>query len=153
MQWFVIYVKPRTEKKVVQELEKLGVTVFCPMITEVRQWSDRKKKVEVPLINSYVFVQLKEKEREIVFQVHGVVRYLFWLKKPAIVRDEEISVLKEWLSGVGVNAEVENLKPGDQLKIKSGPFKGKEGIVQELSKNRVQLLLQDLGLKITLNRS
>lgn len=153
MQWFVIYVKPRTEKKVVQELEKLGITVFCPMITEVRQWSDRKKKVEVPLINSYVFVQLKEKERASVFQVPGVVRYLFWLKKPAIVRNEEIRILKEWLSGVGVNAQVENLKPGDRMKIKSGPFEGKEGVVQELTKNRVQLILQDLGLKITLNRS
>ncbi|MCK5814865.1 MAG: UpxY family transcription antiterminator [Flavobacteriaceae bacterium] len=150
MQWFVIYVKPRAEKKVVQELEKLGITVFCPMITEVRQWSDRKKKVEVPLINSYVFVQLKEKEREIVFQVPYVVRYLFWLKKPAIVRDEEIRVLKETLSEVGVNAQVENLKPGDRLKVKSGPFAGKEGVVQELTKRRVQLILKDLGLKITL---
>ena len=153
MQWFVIYVKPRSEKKVVQDLKRLNVTVFCPMITEVRQWSDRKKKVEIPLIKSYVFVKLKEKEREIVFQVNGVIRYLFWLGKPAIIRAKEIEVLKEWLNGTGVNVQVENLKPGDTMKIKTGPFEGKEGVVKELTKNRVQLILKDLGLKITLNRS
>ena len=151
MHWFVIFVKPRNEKKVVQDLRKLGVTVFCPMITEVRQWSDRKKKVEIPLINSYVFVQLEEKEREIVFQINGVVRYLFWLGKPAIVRDTEIDILQKWLNGVGVNAKVENLKPGDIMKVKTGPFEGNEGVVQELTRNRVQLILQDLNLKITLS--
>ena len=153
MNWFVIYTKSRQEKKVALELEKMGITVYCPMINQIRQWSDRKKKVEVPLISSYVFVQVKEREREAVFEVPGIVRYVYWLEKPAIVRDEEIAVMKTWLSTQTVEAKVEGLRRGDRMKVSSGVFEGKEGFVEEISKNRVLLLLPDLGMKITLNRN
>ena len=92
MNWYVVYTKPKWEKKVAEQLTQRGIECYCPIVTEVRQWSDRKKKVEVPLFNSYVFVRLAEVDRNLVFQSSGVVRYLFWLAKPAIVRDEEISV-------------------------------------------------------------
>ena len=153
MNWFVIYTKSRQEKKVALELEKMGITVYCPMINQIRQWSDRKKKVEVPLMSSYVFVQLKERDREAVFEVPGIVRYVYWLEKPAIVRDEEIAVMKAWLSTQTVEAKVEGLRRGDRMKVSSGVFEGKEGFVEEISKNRVLLLLPDLGMKITLNRN
>ncbi|PKV65429.1 transcription antitermination factor NusG [Polaribacter sp. Hel1_33_96] len=153
MNWFVIYTKSRQEKKVALELEKMGITVYCPMINQIRQWSDRKKKVEVPLMSSYVFVQLKERDREAVFEVPGIVRYVYWLEKPAIVRDEEIVVMKAWLSNQTVEAKVEGLRRGDRMKVSSGVFEGKEGFVEEISKNRVLLLLPDLGMKITLNRN
>ena len=74
MPWYVIYTKPRNEKKVADRLKHLGIDVYCPMITMIKQWSDRKKKVQIPLLNSYVFVNLNEKDRELVFQVSGVVR-------------------------------------------------------------------------------
>jgi transcriptional antiterminator RfaH len=153
MNWFVIYTKSRQEKKVALQLEKMGITVYCPMINQIRQWSDRKKKVEVPLISSYVFVQLKERDREAVFEVPGIVRYVYWLEKPAIVRDEEIAVMKAWLSTQTVEAKVESLRRGDRMKLSSGLFEGKEGFVEEISKNRVLLLLPDLGIKIVLNRN
>ena len=153
MNWFVIYTKSRQEKKVALELEKMGITVYCPMVSQIRQWSDRKKKVEVPLISSYVFVHLKERDREAVFEVPGIVRYVYWLEKPAIVRDEEIAVMKAWLSTQTVEAKVEGLRRGDRMKVSSGVFEGKEGFVEEISKNRVLLLLPDLGMKITLNRN
>jgi len=153
MNWFVIYTKSRQEKKVALELEKMGITVYCPMINQIRQWSDRKKKIEVPLISSYVFVQLKERDRETVFEVSGIVRYVYWLEKPAIVRDEEIAVMKAWLSAQTVEAKVEGLRRGDRMKVSSGVFEGKEGFVEEISKNRVLLLLPDLGMKITINRN
>lgn len=100
MAWFAIYTRPKNEKKVVEGLEKLGVEVYCPMVTEIKQWSDRKKKVEIPLIKSYVFVNIEEKNRNIVFEVPGVVRYLFWLGKPAVIQEQEIEVLKASLKGV-----------------------------------------------------
>jgi transcriptional antiterminator RfaH len=153
MNWFVIYTKSRQEKMVALQLEKMGITVYCPMINQIRQWSDRKKKVEVPLISSYVFVQLKERDREAVFEVPGIVRYVYWLEKPAIVRDEEIAVMKAWLSTQTVEAKVESLRRGDRMKLSSGLFEGKEGFVEEISKNRVLLLLPDLGMKIVLNRN
>jgi len=153
MPWFVLYTKPRNEKKVALQLEKMGITVYCPLITQIHQWSDRKKKVEVPLISSYLFVQLEEKDRESVFQVPGAVRYVYWLQKPAIVRDQEIDIMKEWLAGEMVDAKVESLRPGDRMNIPSGLFEGEEGIIEEINKNRVQLLLLDLGMKITLRRN
>jgi transcriptional antiterminator RfaH len=153
MSWKVLYVKPRNEKKVAELLSRLGIVVYCPLVTEVRQWSDRKQKVQVPLLSSYVFVQIEEINRELVFQVSGVIRYLFWLGKPAVVRDNEIELMQEWLVGENVKADVQGLQPGDKMKISTGPFKDKKGIVQEISKNRVQLLLPDLEMKITLSRS
>jgi transcription antitermination factor NusG len=113
MPWYVIYTQPRNEKKVAERLQNLGITVYCPLITIIKQWSDRKKKVQVPLLNSYVFVHLNDKDREAVFQVSGVVRYLFWLGKPAIVRDEEIQALQEGLKDTMTSYEVKAIKVGD----------------------------------------
>ena len=94
MPWFAIYTRPKNEKKVVAGLEKIGIEVYCPMVKQVKQWSDRKKKVEVPLINSYVFVNIEESDRNVVFEIPGVVRYLFWLGKPAVIQEQEIEVLR-----------------------------------------------------------
>jgi len=149
MNWYALYIKYRNEKKVAKQLADLGLKVYCPVKIQIRQWSDRKKKVETPLIPSYIFVQLEEKDRDLVFQVSGVVRYVFWLGKPAIVRNEEILILKEYLQNTRLDANLESLKPGDIFSIPTGPFKGREGIVKELDKNRIQLLLVGLGFKIT----
>jgi transcription antitermination factor NusG len=151
MPWFAVYTRPKNEKKVVEGLEKLGVEVYCPMIIQVKQWSDRKKKVEVPLINSYVFVNIDDKNRNIVFEVHGVVRYLFWLGKPAVIQDQEIEALKENLKGVFSNVEVNGLQPGDNLTIPKGPFQGKVGIVSQVDKNKIRIVLKELGFLITIS--
>lgn len=152
MPWYVIYTKPRNEKKVADRLKHIGVDVYCPMITMVKQWSDRKKKVEMPLLNSYVFVNLNEKDRELVFQVSGVVRYLFWLGKPAIVREEEIEALQDGLKETIQSFEVSAIKIGDMLPIPTGPFQGKEGIIKQINKNSLQLILKELGVLITLTK-
>ena len=152
MPWYVIYTKPRNEKKVAERLQQIGITVYCPMITMMKQWSDRKKKVQLPLLNSYVFVCLEDKEREKVFQVSGVVRYLFWLGKPAIVREEEILALQEGLKETMTSFEVKGIKVGDLLPIRSGPFQGKEGVIEQINKNSLQLVLTELGVLITLNK-
>lgn len=150
--WFALYVKARNEKKVANHLERIGVNVYCPTVVKMKQWSDRKKKLETPLISSYVFVQIEEKNRNKVFEVPGVVRYLFWQGKPAIVTDQEIKILKQWLQTEISETLIENLEKGDLFKVPNGPFQGKEGVVKEISKNRVQLMLLQLGIKITLTK-
>lgn len=152
MPWFVIYTKPRTEKKVAERLAQIGVEVYCPMVTTIKQWSDRKKKVQTPLLSSYVFVRLEPKDRELVFQVNGVVRYVYWLGKPAIVRNEEIEALQESLQHTLTSFEVRAYKVGDTISIPSGPFQGKEGIIRQLSKNSLQLVLSELGVLVTLHK-
>ncbi|PHS52507.1 MAG: antitermination protein NusG [Lutibacter sp.] len=152
MSWYALQTKPRNEKKVARVLEILGIIVYCPLITEIYQWSDRKKKIVRPLIPSYIFLKLDAHQYNLVFDVPGVVRYLFWQGKPAVVRDSEIEVMKIWLSDEIIDAKVENLQPGDVFKVSKGLFKGKEGIVYEVNKNRVQLLLKEFGIKITITR-
>ena len=152
MSWFALYTKPRNEKKVVEGLQQLGIEVYCPMVTQIKQWSDRKKKVEVPLIPSYVFVKVTEKQRPLVFQVFGVVRYLFWLGKPAVILEEEIAVLKNTLQDTFTEIETTAIQPGASLTIPSGPFKGKEGVVTVAEGNKIQLILKELGCMITLTK-
>jgi transcriptional antiterminator RfaH len=146
MNWYVIYTKPKWEKKVAEKLNEIGIESYCPVITQIKQWSDRKKKVEVPLFNSYVFVQLLESERNSVFQVSGVVRYLFWLGKPAIVREEEISIIKKSLASPNLSdVSVTSIQVGDRIKLETGAFSNQDAIVKEVSKTHYILVLESLG--------
>jgi transcriptional antiterminator RfaH len=152
MSWYVLYTQSRQEKKVAEGLQKIGIESFCPLVTVIKQWSDRKKKVQQPLINSYVFVNIEEHKRDEVFKVSGIVRYLFWLGKPAVVRNEEIEILRISLDGIIDSFEIIPIQKDTQIIIDKGPFKGAEGIVKHLNKNSIQLLLVDLGFLITINR-
>jgi len=152
MSWYVLYTKPRQEKKVTDSLIAIGIEAYCPIVTVVKQWSDRKKKVQIPLINSYVFVNIEEHHREAVFKVSGIVRYLFWLGKPAVVRAIEIEALKKSLEGIVASFEVSAIQKDTIYKIPEGPFQGFEGIVKNINATTIQLLLVDLGFFITLTR-
>ncbi len=150
MTWFVLYVKAHTEKKVADTLTKMGVEVFCPIVKETRQWSDRKKKIETPLFKSYVFVRLQEKHRSLVFDVPGVVRYLFWLGKPARVRDEEILTIKNWLNDENIDEiKVSQYSPGDEITIKNGLFKNQQAVIRDLDSKSIRLILKTMGVLIT----
>ena len=117
--WLVLYTNPRAEMKVAERLEKIGVEAYCPARMEMRQRSDRKKKICVPLLPSMVLVNIDEREKNKVFEVQGVVRYLYWLGELAKVNADEVSTLKEVTEGKnfgahevikkGVGAEVELL--------------------------------------------
>lgn len=147
--WYVLYTKPRAEKKVADFLDNMNLEVFCPMVTEVRQWSDRKKKVTVPLFTSYVFIKIKERERSKVFEVPGVVKYLYWLGRPAVVRDVEIETIQKWLQGDELEeVSVSHISPGDKVVICSGAFKNEEAIVKEVGPKRIKLILLSLGCTV-----
>ncbi|MDI1318560.1 UpxY family transcription antiterminator [Flavobacterium sp.] len=152
MAWFAIYTSPRQEKKVAARLAKLDIDVYCPLVIQERQWSDRKKKVEVPLLPSYVFVNLASQNRELVFQVAGVVRYLYWLGQPAIIKDVEIELMRRWLQDKVTTFEVIGIQPGSLYEIPSGPFIGQKGIVDKVTKNQIVLILEQLGMKIILHK-
>lgn len=152
LHWYVLYTKPRNEKKVTDELIKKGINAYCPLRTEYKQWSDREKKVQVPLISSYVFVQIPEKERNKVFLVNGVISYLYWLGKPAIVRDEEIMSLKHAMDSPFSKVEISNLKTNQEFEISSGYFKGKTGKVKSSTKNKIQVIINQLDYVITFTK-
>jgi len=149
--WYVLYVKPKNEKKVAERLSAYQVDVYCPMIKEVKQWSDRKKTIEVPLFKSYVFVNISESDRQQVFDVPGVVRYLYWLGKPAVVRDIEMETLKKWLTNDTVeNYSLTKLESGDKVAIKYGALKDQKAEIIEIGKTRVRLVLEGMGVVLNM---
>ena len=150
MKWFVLYTKPQFEIKVAEALQKIGVRAYCPVYTQLKQYSDRKKKVTKPLLRSYVLVKIEDKDRDQVFEIPGVVRYVFWLGKPAIVREDEIVLMENNLSGIYESISVRTLEKGAAYTIPEGPFKGLSGKVVHLNHNKMQLELPSLGMLVTL---
>ena len=150
MKWFVLYTKPRHEIKVAKALEKIGIRSFCPVISKLKQYSDRKKKVIQPLLSSYVLIKIEDRDRNRVFGVPGIIRYVFWLGKPATVGDHEIELMQNNLLGICDEITITNIKKGANITIPSGHFEGQEGKVINLFKNRIKLELPSIGILVTL---
>lgn len=146
--WLAIYTKSRAEKKVEQRLLKNGFEAYCPTYTTLKQWSDRKKKVELPLIPSYVFVHVDERERTQVLQDSGAMNFIFWQGKPAVIRQEEIEALQSIIS----NVEIPEAQIGEYLVVEHGAFKGQAGKVKHITGNTVVLVLESLNMTIRLKR-
>ncbi|MCX8081221.1 MAG: UpxY family transcription antiterminator [Bacteroidia bacterium] len=146
-EWKALYVASRHEKKVHAGILKKGLESYIPLKKTLKQWSDRKKWVEEPLIKGYVFVHVNSKERDMVFGVQGIVNYLRYQGKDAIVRDEEIEALKR-LVALGYTIEAEPLnevRKGMTVKIMDGPLKGVTATVTKESRNaKVEVELTSL---------
>jgi len=150
--WFVVYTRPQQELKVAEQLSAMGITNYCPTITLLKQYSDRKKKVNKPLLSSYVMVELEENQRNKVFSCSGIVRYLFYLGRPAVVPTFEINLMQKHLKGIYNDIEVTTLSVGDSHTITQGPFSGVSGKVVETNNTKVKLELASLGMRITLKK-
>ena len=150
--WFVVYTRPQQELKVAEQLSAMGITNYCPTITLVKQYSDRKKKVSKPLLSSYVMVELEQNERNKVFACNGIVRYLFFLGKPAVVPVSDINLMQDHLSGVYNDIKLTTLHVGDSHTITQGPFSGISGRVVQSDNTKVKLELASLGMCITLKK-
>ena len=154
MEWFVLYVKSRTEKKVAERLADKGMEVFCPTKIVERQWSDRIKKVEVPYFQSYVFAKFSPKNTNYVLETPGVVRRLFWMREPAVIREEE---MQEVMAFFNTHTKIEpiNYTEGELVKITRGVLKDKKGVVLKNDKHQVTLSIPALGcgFKVTVNKN
>ena len=129
MKWLVIYVASRQEKKVEIDLNIAGIECYLPLAKKLSQWSDRKKWVEFPMFNGYVFIRPNKFQMDAVLQIRGVVNYLRFERKPAVVRDEEIEIIKKIaISGYHVENvyNPEDYEIGEILKVTEGPLKGQE---------------------------
>lgn len=152
--WYVLYVNSRAEKKVAACLRMNGWEVFSPLKTEWRQWSDRKKKITVPYFHSYVFVRFNyETERIKLLQTPSVVRILFWLGQPAIIRDKEMEAIQNFFSN-NAHQEIycESLTKGAAYQIKDGLLQGKSGIVIWQNSDRALLEIPELNLRFNVRK-
>lgn len=146
--WFVLYTKPRWEKKIDASLIKKGIESWCPLQKIERQWSDRKKIIEEPLFKSYVFVHITDLEKTSVLMTDGVLNFVYYLGKPAVIKNEEINTIKMYLAEKDVKISIileDGFRKGEKIRVNFGVFMDKVGTVLKGSKKKVYVQLQSLG--------
>ena len=153
LRWFVLYTKTNAEKKFAERLQLAGYEVYLPLKEELVQWSDRKKKVQKPLISSVVFVRCTETALSGVYNIIGFSRILHHLSRPAVVQPQEILNLQILLQqAVAPDLQNEALAPGVAIEVLRGPFKGIIGTaVQVLNTLRVRIEIRHLGVAFGIN--
>lgn len=153
--WYPVCTRSRSEKKAYQELIKKNISAYLPLKKEIKQWSDRKKLVEEPLIKSYLFVHISAKEYAEVLMTTGIARFIYFSGKIAVMPDKQIEDLKLLLA---TETDLEifeyEINPGEKVLIKAGPFKGMIAeLVSLKNKKKIVLRLENLGCAIHINTS
>lgn len=135
--WYVFYTVSRHEKKAAENLEKNGFKVFLPLITEIKQWSDRKKKIQSPLFRGYLFVRAVPSQIQTICGFPGIVNAVKNFGKYAQVDKEEIETIQLLIkSGIYAEAIPGNIAKGDLVMVSEGPLKGMSGkCIQESSQH------------------
>lgn len=155
LQWLALYTKSRQEKVVMQRLLEEGIEAYVPLQKVIRQWSDRRKLVEEPLIRSYCFVHVVPVQQHQVLNTPGAVRYVWFSGKPAAIPSRQIDLLKI-ITGYNIPVECVpgNIKPGTKVKIIAGPMAGYTGeIISLAGKSRVIIRIEQLETAISLSIS
>lgn len=153
MSWFIVYTRSRQEKKVAFLYEREGIECFIPSIKERRKWSDRVKIVDKILFTSYVFVKLEKFSYDKIF-VTGVVKYLKNPDNtPKIVSEEVITSIKDWiLKNQEKDIKIEFFKKGDSIEFDSLYFKNQKGVIQEVKKNKLIILIEHTGIRLSISK-
>ena len=148
--WYVVYTRPRWEKKVAATLAERGIVHYCPLNKVQKQWSDRKKVVMEPLFKGYVFVQVEDQKKWDIKLVDGILNYVYWVGKPAIVRPEDIDTIRKFLQEFS-DVEVVNatLDAADKVIIKQGLLMNYKGIVIEVMGNKAKVNIESMGLQLS----
>lgn len=146
--WYAVYTKPRWEKKIDAALIKKGIESWCPLQKIERQWSDRKKIIEEPLFKSYVFVRIDKTERARVLMTDGLLNFVYYLGKPAVIKNEEIQIIKSYLLEKDVTISIiskEGFVEDSKIIVNHGVFMGNQGTVLRGGKKKVYVKLETLG--------
>ena len=144
--WYAVYTKPRWEKKVHGLFTEKGLVSYCPLNKVRKKWSDRIKMVEEPLFKSYVFVQVKEEEQPQVRTVSGVLNFVYWNGKPAVIKEEEIDTIRKFLNEYqDVEVKPMNLEANQEVMVKRGLLMNNTGRIRRLMNNKVEVEIESLG--------
>jgi transcriptional antiterminator RfaH len=126
--WYPVYTNPRAEKRAFEQLSKKGIETYLPTQRTLKQWSDRKKWVEEPLFNSYLFVKISEREYTDVLLTNGVCRFVYFSGKASYIPEQQIDNLK-LLTNSDAQFEIVDpgYKKGEKVRVKMGPLQGLTG--------------------------
>jgi transcription antitermination factor NusG len=146
LRWYAIYTRPRWEKKVNTLLQQKGIESYCPLNKVRRRWSDRIKTVEEPLFKSYVFVKIDDEEKTNVRMTDGVVNFVYWDGKPAIIKEKEIQVIRRFLDEYEqVEVHKMHFEPNERVRVIAGPMMDQEGQIMELKNKTAKVCIDSLG--------
>jgi len=144
--WLAVYTRPRWEKKVNKLLEEKGIERYCPLNKIKRKWSDRVKVIEEPLFKSYVFVKVNDDDRTEVRMTPGIINFVYWESKPAVIKEKEINAIKRFLNEYeSVEVHPMNIKVNQRVKITSGLLMDQEGMVLEIKNKAAKVAIDSLG--------
>jgi transcription antitermination factor NusG len=147
--WYAVYTKPRWEKKVHKLFYEKGLENYCPLNKVRKKWSDRIKVVEEPLFRSYIFVKISEEEKTKVRMTNGVVNFVYWQGKPAVVKEKEINIIKKFLNEYeNVTAQPVTLRSDMKIKIQQGMFMDNEATITKVLNNKVQVIIESIGYSL-----
>lgn len=151
--WYPVYTHPRAEKKACQALVNKGIETYLPLHKQLKQWSDRKKWVEEPLIKSYLFVRITTFEQTEVLMTKGISRFIYFSDQIASMPDKQIEELKLVMaSPYELEITEDDLQCGERIIIKAGPLKGMTGeIISYHSQKQLILRLENMGCSIIVN--
>jgi transcriptional antiterminator RfaH len=142
--WFALYTRSRSEYKAAEQLQSVDVQFYLPTIVKWKKWSDRKKRIEEPILKGYIFILANEKERKLSLEQAAVVRCVFDHGRPAKIPEWQIDNLKKMLSHESDFLIQDGLVPGVKVKIREGPFEGIIGVVHESDNGKTIAVSIDL---------
>ncbi|MBB5622481.1 transcription elongation factor/antiterminator RfaH [Pedobacter cryoconitis] len=128
--WYVVYTYPQLEKNIERALSRANITCFLPVQKVTKQWSDRKKTVEVALFPNYIFVKTTPQERFDILNFYGVSHYVCCSKQPVVVSDSDIDIIRKLNVEPDLTVE-RSIQMGETVDIIDGPFEGFKGVVFE----------------------
>jgi transcriptional antiterminator RfaH len=151
--WYAMYTHSRAEKKVLDSLVRLGVEAYLPIKRELRQWSDRKKWVETPIINSYIFVRIEASNMKLVYAVPGLVGYVNSKGKPAVIPEWEMEAMRRTVDGkMDYSIEQQTIRKGETIRMMSGPLQGIEGEITDIKgKTKLCIRVSHVGFMLVVD--
>jgi len=150
--WFALYVKPKHEFKARDELDQISVHNYLPVITTIKQWNDRKKKIDEPLLKGYIFICADEKERLSSLENRCVIKCVSDHGRPAKIPDWQIINLQSMLSNEGDFKVLDILVSGSMVEIVEGPFKGVQGFIEKTeTENRLAVSIELLNRSVVVH--
>ena len=144
--WYAVYVRSRQEKKIHKIFLNNGIKSSLPLMKTTRQWSDRKKKVEIPLFRGYVFVKIDiGKDKLNILKTNGVVKFIGIKKKPSRIPDEEIHWVHMILEKSDTVKNEKEIPLGQRVRVRAGPFKGVEGVAMRVgNQSRLVIVIESI---------
>ncbi|MCU4175105.1 UpxY family transcription antiterminator [Carboxylicivirga sp. N1Y90] len=151
--WYALYTKSRAEKKALEQLKALNIEAYLPLRKRLKQWSDRKKWVEEPIIGSYIFVKIRSCDYRRVFEARSIVAYVSHKGKACPIPDSDIEAMKRCIeSNLDFGVENEAIKKGQLITVTSGPLEGIKGEVIDIKgTKKLSLSISNIGYTLVVD--